>query len=234
MKCPWLLIPSHPELGPGWWPPGNVRVRPVDRVGRRFRVGGPGFVLGPVLRIALGHPAWARRRMVAYPFQYRTWPLPHGFGRKEIPFAWTLRQVGLPGRVCGGSTVRAVRKDDVAAQTPPFATGADVDCGLLADGQRSYETFGGKLRPLSALGRERPWASSSLAAHTAVRRGLRARVSLRWKVALGTQWGQMDGRRNRAPSQVVGACPPAAGRPSPAPLPLNCPGPRAALSSGEP
>lgn len=172
--------------------------------------------------------------MAAHPFQYRTWPSPHGFGRKKIPFAWTLRQVGLTGRVCGGSTGRAARKGDAAAQIPPFATGADVDCGPLADGHHSYETFGGKPRPVSAFGRERPWASSSLAAHTAARRGLTARVSLRWKAALGTQWGQMDGRGSRAPSQVVGARMPAVGRPSRAPHPLNCPGPRAALSSGEP
>jgi hypothetical protein len=172
--------------------------------------------------------------MAAHPLQYRTWPSPPGGGRKEIPLAWTPRQPGLQGQVRRGSAGRAVRRDDAAAETPPFATGADVDCGLLAGGQRSYETFGGKPRPLPAFGRERPWASSSLAAHTAARRGLTARVSLRWNAALGTQWGQMDGRGNRAPSLVVGARPPAAGRPSPAPLPSNCPGPRATLSSGGP
>jgi hypothetical protein len=172
--------------------------------------------------------------MAAHPLQYRTWTSPHGLVRKKIPFAWTPRQVGLTGRVCGGSTGRAARKGDAAAQIPPSATGADVDCGPLADGHHSYETFGGKPRPVTAFGRERPWASSSLAAHTAARRGLTARAPLRWKAALGTQWGKMDGRGSRAPSQVVGARMPAAGPPSPAPLPLNCPGPRAALSSGEP
>jgi hypothetical protein len=180
-----------------------------------------------------GHPAWARRQWAAHPLQYRTWQSPHGLCQKEIPFAWTLRQVGLQGRVCGGSTGRAARKGDAAAKIPPSATGADVGCGLLADGHRSYETFGGQPRPVTASGREWPLASSSLAAHTAVRRGLTARAPLRWKVALGTQWGQMDGRGNRAPSLVVGACLPSAGRPSWAPLPLNCPGPRAARSSGE-
>jgi len=97
---------------------------------------------------------------------------------------------------------------------PAVRAGADVDCGPLADGQHSYETFGGKPRPVTASGRERPWASSSLTPHIAARRGLTARASLRWKGALGTQWGQMDGCRNRAPSPVVGACPPAAGRPN--------------------
>ena len=181
-----------------------------------------------------GHPAWARRRWAAHPLQYRTWQSPHGLCQKEIPFAWTLRQAGLQGRLCGGSTGRAARKGDAAAKIPPSATGADVGCGLLADGHRSYETFGGQPRPVTASGREWPWASSSLAAHTAARRGLTARAHLRWKVALGTQWGQMDGRGNRAPSLVVGACLPSAGRPSRAPLPPNCPGPRAARSSGEP
>ena len=160
------------------------------------------------IKDCVGHPAWARRRTAAHSLQYRTWQSPHGLCRKQIPFAWTPRQVGLQGRVCGGSTGRAARKGDVAAKTPPLATGADVDCGLLADGQRSYKTFGGKPRPVTAPGREWPWASSSLAAHTAARRGLTARASLRWKVALGTRWGQMDGRGNRAPSQAVGACPP--------------------------
>jgi hypothetical protein len=204
------------------------------RVGRRLRAGGRGFAPAAGIKDRVGHTAWASRRMAAHPFQYRTRRSPHGFRQKEIPFAWTPRQVGLQGRVCGGSTGRAVRKDDAAAQTPPLATGANVDCGLLADGQRSYKTFGGKPRPVTAFGREWPWASSSLAAHTSARRGLTARVSLRWKVALGTQWGQMDVRGNRAPSQVVGACLPADGRPQPAPLPLNCPGLRAAPSSGGP
>jgi hypothetical protein len=172
--------------------------------------------------------------MAAHPLQYRTWSRPHGRDRNQIPLAWTPRQVGLTGRVCGVSTGRAARKGDAAAQTPPLATGADVDCGPLADGHHSYETFGGQPQPVTASGRERPWASSSLAAHTAVRRGFTARVSLRWKVALGTQWGKMDGRGSRAPSHVVGVCMPAAGRPSRVPLPLNCPGPRAAPSSGEP
>lgn len=199
-------------MGPGWRPPGSARARPV-RVGRRFRAGGRGFAPTAGIKDRVGHTAWASRRMAAHPFQYRTRRSPHGFRQKEIPFAWTPRQVGLQGRVCGGSTGRAVRKDDAAAQTPPLATGANVDCGLLADGQRSYKTFGGKPRPVTAFGREWPWASSSLAAHTSARRGLTARVSLRWKVALGTQWGQMDVRGNRAPSQVVGACLPADGRP---------------------
>jgi hypothetical protein len=153
---------------------------------------------------------------------------------KEIPLAKIPRQAGLTGWFCGGSTGRAVRKDDAAAEIPPFATGADVDCGSLADGQHSYETFGGKPRPVPASGRDRPWASSSLAAHIAVCKGLMAGAPLRWKAALGTQWGQMDGRGNRASSLVVGACPPVAGRPLQAPHPLNCPGLRAALSSGEP
>src|SRR6195952_311648 len=144
------------------------------------------------------------------------------------------RQVDLKGRSRDGSAGRNARKGRAAAEISSFAAGVDVDCGSLADGQHSYETFGGKPRPVPALGRDRPWASSSLAAHIAVRRGLKARAFLWWKAALGTQWGQMDGRGNRASSQVVEACPPVAGRPLPAPLPLNCPGLRAALSSGEP
>jgi hypothetical protein len=138
---------------------------------------------------------------------------PPGTCQKEIPTAMNLRQAGLQGRLFGGSTGRAARRGDAAAQTPPLATGTDVDCGLLADGQRSYETFGGKPRPLSASGRERPWASSSLAPHSTVRESLTARASPRWKGALGTQWGQMDARRNRGPSLVVGSRPPADGPP---------------------
>jgi hypothetical protein len=61
----------------------------------------------------------------------------------------------------------------VAAEILPLAAGADVDCGSMADGQHSYETFGGKLRLVTASGRDRPWASSSLAAYIVVRKRLR-------------------------------------------------------------
>jgi len=125
----------------------------------------------------------------------------------------TPRQAGLLGRACGGSKGRAARKGDAAPETPPLATGADVECGLLADGQRSYETFGGKPRPVAASGREWPWASSSLAPYTSARKGLTAGASLRWKGALETQRGQTDVRGNRGPSQVVGPRLPADGRP---------------------
>ena len=171
------------------------------------------FAQRPVLRIAWVNPRglaaeWRHTRSSTAPGR-----APHGPCQREIPTAATLRQVGLPGRVCGGSKGRAARKGDAAAQTPPFATGADVDCGLLAGGQRSYETFGGKPRPVTASGREWPWASSSLASHTSVRRGLTARASLRWKAALETQWGQMDVRGNRGPSHAVGLRLPADGTP---------------------
>ncbi|RDI76281.1 Deoxyhypusine hydroxylase [Venturia inaequalis] len=136
---------------------------------------------------------------------------PYGPCQREVPTAATLRQVGLQGRACGGSTGRAAPRGDAAAQTPPSATGADVDCGPLADGQRSHETFGGQPPPVTVSGRECRWASSSLASHTPVREGLTARASPRWKAALGTLWGQMDVRGNRGPSLVVGPCLPADG-----------------------
>lgn len=81
----------------------------------------------------------------------------------------------------------------------------------MADGQHSHETFGGKLRPVSASGRDGLLVSSSLRSHIAVREGPSARPSLWWKVLRGTQWGQLDGRGNPAPSLVVGMGPTATG-----------------------
>lgn len=204
--------PLHTEPGPGRRPPVVSTGRSGGRRAASERCG-RWFAQWPVLRIAWVNPrglaaVWRHTRSSTAPGR-----APHGPCRKEIPVAVTLRQVGLQGRVCGGSKGRAARKGDVAAEIPPFATGADVDCGLLADGQRSYKTFGGKPRPVTAPGREWPWASSSLASHTPVREGLTARASLRWKAALGTQWGQMDVRGNRGPSRVVGPCLPADGPP---------------------
>jgi hypothetical protein len=129
--------------------------------------------------------------------------------------------------------VTTFRKEGVAAEILPLAAGTDVDCGSLADGQHSYETFGGKLRLVTASGRDLPWASSSLAAYIVVRKGLAALAFLWWMVVWGTQWGQMDGLGPRTPSQPFEGVPLMAGLPSGAPS-TNCPGPWAVLSSGDP
>ena len=129
--------------------------------------------------------------------------------------------------------VTTFRKDGVAAEILPLAAGTDVDCGSLADGQHSYETFGGKLRLVTASGRDLPWASSSLATHIVVREGRTAPASLRWTEAWGTQWGQTDGLGLRTLSQAFEGVPPMVGLPSGAPS-TNCPGPWAALSLGDP
>jgi hypothetical protein len=77
-----------------------------------------------------------------------------------------------------------------------------VDCGSLADGQRSHETFGGKPWPVPAFGRDGLLVSSSLGSHIAVREGPPAGTFLWWKVPRGTQWGQLDGRGNPTSSLV--------------------------------
>src|ERR1700712_3779925 len=130
------------------------------------------------------------------------------------------RQVDLKGRSRDGSAGRNARKGRAAAEISSFAAGVDVDCGSLADGQHSYETFGGKLRPVPAFGRDRPWASSSLATHIAVRKGLTAPASLPWTEAWGTQWGQTDGRGFHLPSHALGRVPPRSGNLR-VPLPLT-------------
>jgi hypothetical protein len=44
--------PPLPTMGPEWWPLGAGWARPVGRMLRRLRAGGPGLYPGPVLRIA--------------------------------------------------------------------------------------------------------------------------------------------------------------------------------------
>lgn len=114
----------------------------------------------------------------------------------------------VPG-LRGADTPRSPPGGDAAAKTPPLAAGADVDCGQLAGGQRLHETFGGKPPPVTAPGRERRWASPSLAPHTPVRKGPRAGASPRWKGGLGNSVGANGCPRESRPfarRRAVSAC----------------------------
>jgi len=79
-----------------------------------------------------------------------------------------------------------------------------VDCGLLAVGQHSYETFGGKPRSVPALERDRQWASSSLAAYIIVRKGLAARASSTVDSSLGNSVGANGWSQASLPFARVG------------------------------
>jgi hypothetical protein len=74
------------------------------------------------------------------------------------------------------------------AQLAPMGS---VDCWPLAT--TIVQTFGGKPKPVAALGRDRPTVSSSLGTHVAVRGGLAAQTTLRRTALWGTRWGQSDG-----------------------------------------
>jgi hypothetical protein len=136
--------------------------------------------IAPVIK-----PAWVCCWIVAVPAPF-TAPGPRYLSRPNLQYFF--RRDPPVGRPTGPISRWFIRprpseKDGVAAKIPSLAAGTDVDCGSLADGQHSYETFGGKPRSVTAYGRDRPWASSSLAAYIVVREGLAAPAFLRWTVA---------------------------------------------------